>query len=100
MSMRDVPTDPTDGKPGLRLETAASVIARNFVLDHMRQFAHVIRKDRASNASVTAVYLDALAGVLALTVVGGHASRDEVLQAVGEKLREAVNRDLRHLAGL
>lgn len=90
-------TDPTDGLPGLRIETAASILARNFVQDHMAQFGLVIRRDRAANRSMSAVYLDALAGIAALTIAGGHGSREEVLQAIGAKLRECVDRDLQHL---
>lgn len=88
-------------KPGLSIESASSVIARDFVKKHMHVFSHVIRKDRAAGQSTAAVFIDGLAGALALVIAGGHGqSRDEVLDAACKTLREAVNRDLRHLAGL
>lgn len=85
-------------KPGLRIESAASVTLRDFVLKHMSTFARVIRTDRAANASVIAVYVDGLAGAAALTIAGGHAPRTEAIDAVIKSLRAAVDRDLQHLA--
>jgi hypothetical protein len=90
-------TDPTDGKLGLRIESAASVILRDVIKKHMQTFAHVIRDDRAANASVVAVYVDGLAGALALTIAGGHASRDAAVELTLAKLRDSVERDLKHL---
>ena len=90
-------TDPTDGKPGLRVETAASVIARDMIHDFMGKFALAIRRDRHTSATTTAAYIDGLAGCIALTVAGKHGSREEVVAAVLDKLNDAVNRDLRML---
>lgn len=85
-------------KNGLRIESAASVILRDTILKHMGIFAHVIRTDRAANASVVAAYVDGLAGATALTVAGGHGPRTEVIDAVIKSLRTAIDRDLQHLA--
>jgi len=88
--------DPRDGLPGLTLETAASVVLRDTIQQHMAQFAHVIRTDKACGQAVSAAYIDGLAGALALIVAGGE-SREQVLLTVRITLESAVNRDLRHL---
>lgn len=90
-------TDP-DGKPGLRVETAASVIIHEFVLDHMSKFALTIRRDRLASTSVMGEYINAMAGTMALVIAGGHGSRDEVIALVQAKLLECLDRDLRHMA--
>jgi hypothetical protein len=87
-----------DGKPGLRIESAASVTARDMIQKHVNIFAHVIRTDRAAGQSTVAAYVDGLAGVAALTIAGGHGSRADVIEATVARLREAIDRDLRHLA--
>jgi predicted sugar kinase len=86
--------------PGLKIESAASVILEDTIKKHMHAFAHVIRRDRVAGMSVSAAYTGGLSGTLALIVAGGHASKEEVLTATIAKLREAVDRDLRHLAGV
>ena len=91
-------TDPTDGKIGLRIESAASVTARDMITQHLTVFGHVIRHDRAANKSTVAAYIDGLAGVVAYTVMGGHGSPDDVTEAVITKLREAIARDIAHAA--
>lgn len=88
----------TDSSAGLRIESAASVIARDMIQQHMRVFAHVVRLDRAAGQSTVTAYIDGLAGVVALTVAGGHGSRADVIDATMKALREAIDRDLRHLA--
>jgi hypothetical protein len=90
----------TESSEGLRLESGASVLARDMIQKHMEQFAHVIRLNRVAGQSTAAAYIDGLAGVLALTVAGGHASRDEVVSAAIQTLRECVDRDLRHLRSI
>lgn len=82
---------------GLKIETAAGVIARDAVRQHMASFAFVIRSNRKTGQDVVAAYIDALAGTIALTVAGGHGFREEVINATVAKLREAVDRDLTHL---
>lgn len=84
--------------PGLRVETAASVILRDAIHQHMRNFALVIRQDLACNRSVSAAYIDGLSGALALTIAGGHGSKEDVLNATIKTLRECVDRDLRFMA--
>ena len=83
---------------GMRLETAASVILRHFIMQQMEKFGVVIRRDRACNAAVVAAYVDGLAGATALTIAGGHGSRQDVIEAVVKSFRTAVDRDLQHLA--
>lgn len=84
--------------PGLRIESAASVTARDMIQKHMEVFAHVIRNDRAAGQSTVATYIDALAGSVALVVAGGHGSRTDVIENTIAKLRECINRDLQMLA--
>lgn len=95
--MTDIQTDPTDGKPGLRIETAAAVVARNTIHNYMSHYALTIRRDRAAGQGATAAFIDGLSGAMALVVAGGHASRDEVLAATCKKLSDALNRDLAHM---
>lgn len=83
-------------KPGLSIESAASVILRDTIAKHMQTFAHVIRHDRAAGQSVVAAYIDGLAGAMALVVAGGHCDLHGV-DAIMQSLRDAVQRDLRHL---
>jgi len=90
-------TDPTDGQPGLRIESAASILARDMITKHMGQFQYAIRGDRAASYSTVAAYVDGLAGVVALTIAGKHASRDEAVEAAVKQLRAAIDRDLQHL---
>ena len=89
-----------DGKPGLRQESAAAITLRDTIAQHMRAFAHVIREDREAGADVVAAYIAGLAGAMALTVRGGHGSREEVNAGVQLKLKDAIARDLAHLAGI
>ena len=84
-------------QPGFRIETAASVIARDLVTDYMARFALTIRRDRAASQAVVAVFIDALSGAMALTIAGKHGSREEVERLVAAKLRDALDRDLGHL---
>lgn len=82
---------------GLRIESAASVIARDTISQHLDLFAHVITRDRVAGQSVVAAYIDGLAGAVALTIAGGHGSKPEIIEATVTKLREAIERDLRHM---
>lgn len=86
-----------DGKPGLRIESAASVTLRDTIAKHMEIFSHVIRADRVAGQSVTAAYVDGLAGAAALVIAGGHGSKDEVTGQLVTLLRTCIERDLRHL---
>lgn len=90
-------TDPTDGKPGLRLETAASVTLRDTIIKHMHAFGHVIKHDRLTGRAVVSAYVDGLAGAMAFVIAGGNGSRDEVTAATLRELHDAIARDLAHL---
>lgn len=87
----------SDGKPGFSIETGASVILRDFIRNHMRQFGTLIKVNRATNATVVGVYVDGLAGAAALTIAGGHGSQADVTDAVIKSLRLAIERDLSHM---
>lgn len=86
-------------KPGLSIESAASVVLRDAIVKHMDVFAHVIRFDRVAGRSVHAEYVNGLAGAMALMIAGGQVSRDELIAATAEKLIECMERDLRLLGG-
>lgn len=90
-------TDPTDGKPGLRIETAASVTARDMITKHLQMFGPAVMSDRHTARQTTAAYTDGLAGAVALTIAGRHGSKEDVLNATIKSLRDAVDRDLKHL---
>lgn len=87
----------SDGKPGLRMESASSVVARDMVQKHLSTFQHVIMADRVAGQSTAAAYIDGLAGCLAYVVVGQHEDRTQVVETAIKTLREAIERDLRHL---
>ena len=90
--------EPIVVKDGLRLESAASLTIRDAVQQHLHVFAHVIRTDRVAGKSTHAEYVNGLAGVTALLIAGGHGSRDDIINGTVAKLREYIDRDLRHLA--
>lgn len=90
-------TDQTDGKLGLRVESAASVTIRQTIHHHLSIFAQVIRADRVAGKSTHAEYVNGLSGVIALLIAGGQGSKEDILNSTIEKLREYVDRDLRHL---
>ena len=82
---------------GLKIGTAAALTLRDAIRQHMHSFAFTIRTDRRSGQDVVAAYVDGLAGAVALTIAGAHGSKEDVVNATITKLREAVDRDLRHL---
>lgn len=82
---------------GLKIEAAAGILARDMMRKHMQNFAFKIRTNRHAGQDAVAAYIDGLAGVMALTIAGDHGSKDDVVNATITKLREAVDRDLRHL---
>lgn len=88
----------TDGKPGLRIETAASVILRDFIQDHADKFTLVVGTDRAASQAVVAAYIDGLSMAMAATIIGGLGSYDDVVQSTVRFLRDALERDLRKFA--
>lgn len=87
----------SDGKPGFSFESAASIVARDMITKHLKTFGHVIRNDRVAGQSTSAAYIDGLAGALAYIIAGGAGDKEEVLSTVIKTLRDAVDRDLRHL---
>lgn len=82
---------------GLRIETAAGITARDMLSQHLAAFAFVIRNDRLASRATVAAYIDGLAGAMALTIAGGHGSRNDVIEETVKRLRAAVERDLKHL---
>jgi hypothetical protein len=82
---------------GLKIEPAAGITLRDLIRQHMQSFALVVRTSRHASKAVVAAYIDGLAGAMALTIAGKHGSKDDVINATVTKLREAVDRDLRHL---
>ncbi len=82
---------------GLTIETAAGVVARDMIRQYMENFAFRVRRNRAASQQVVAAYVDGLAGAVALTIAGGHGSKDDVVNATIAKLREAIDRDLAYL---
>lgn len=86
-------------KPGLSIESAASVTLRDTLASHMITFNHVIRHDRVAGKSVHAQYVNALAGTMALMIAGGQANYDGLVEATVAKLKECIDRDLRHIRG-
>lgn len=89
----------SDGKPGLRIESAASVVARDMVTKHLATFAHVLIADRHAGQSTAAAYIDGLAGCLAY-VIAGQGDREGITERSIQTLREAIERDLRHLGAV
>lgn len=87
----------TESQTGLRLETGASILARDMIADYLKTFAHVIQRDRAAGQSASIEFVNGLSGVAALIIAGGHGSRQEVEQQLISKLLEYIARDLRHL---
>ena len=76
----------TEPQEGLRIETASSILARDMVQKHLTAFAHVIRLDRAAGQSTHSEYVNGLAAVVALLVVGGHGSRADITEATITKM--------------
>jgi hypothetical protein len=75
----------------------ANEVARDWLKNYMASFAPMIRQERATSQAAAAAMVDALSGVVALTIRGWHGTKDEVVEATIKSLREAIDRDLRHL---
>lgn len=82
---------------GLRFESAASIVARDVITKHVNMFAHVLRGDRIASQSTASAYVDGLAAVVALAIIGRFGSQAELTEATVKTLREAIERDLKHL---
>lgn len=87
----------TDGKPGLRIETAAGVMAVDMIAQHVRTFQFAIKSDRLASAATVAAYIEGLAAVVGLTIAGRHGSKEDVLNATMVRLREETDKVLRKL---
>lgn len=84
-------------RPGMNLETAASIVLRDTIHEYFSQFAFVIRGHRDVATSVISEFRNGMAGSIALAIAGGHASKDDILAAEFAKLKEYVERDLSRL---
>lgn len=82
---------------GLSIESASSVIARDMIFKHLHTFRHVMRTDRAASQSTIAAFADGLAGATALAIAGGLGDKNQVIEAAVAKLRDSIERDLKHL---
>lgn len=82
---------------GLRLEAAASITARDMITRHLTLFGPAIRRDRIAGQSTVAAYVDGLAGAAALVIAGGQGSQLEVIEGTIKSLKDAIQRDLKHL---
>jgi hypothetical protein len=78
----------------------AKTVGRDWLENYMKSFAPHVRSERATSKIVSALFIDALAGTLALTIAGRQDSEEEILGAAIDSLRDAVRRDLRHLGEL
>jgi hypothetical protein len=85
------------GNPGLKLESASAVVAKDMMAHHLGQYSLVIRGDRRCGQDTAGAYISGLAGVLALNIAAGHGSREEIEKAAIEKLRECITRDLHYI---
>ena len=82
---------------GLKIQTAAGVMARHWVGQFFSQFGIVIRYDRHAARTVIAAFVDALAGAAAYAIQGRHGTEEEITEATVNQLRDAIKRDLKHL---
>jgi hypothetical protein len=73
---------------------------RDWVKGFMKSFAPSIRSEPATSEVTSALFIDGLAGVLALAIAGRQGSEQQIVDATIASLREAVKRDLRHLGEL
>jgi len=75
-----------------------AMILRDLIRDFMGYYAGAVRLNRVAGQDVAAAAIEGLSAIVALQVVGGHGSREEIESACIAKLRECVQRDLQHLA--
>lgn len=78
----------------------AGECGRDWVKSFMKSFAPYIRSERATSKVTSALFIDALAGTLALAIAGRQDSEEEILGAAIDSLQTAVARDLRYLREL
>jgi hypothetical protein len=82
---------------GLKIEVAAGIVARDQISKFFVQFAMSVRMNRQAARAVTAAYVDGLAGAVALAIQGRHGSKRDIVETTVRQLREAIERDLKHL---
>lgn len=73
------------------------VMTRDWLKNFMLSFASSIQRERRTAQVASATMIDGLAGVVALAIAGRQGSKSEIVEATVTELREAINRDLRHL---
>ncbi len=78
----------------------AEECGRDWVKGFMKSFAPYIRSERATSKVTSALFIDALAGTLALAIAGRQDSEEQIMDAAIVALEHAVARDLRHLREL
>jgi hypothetical protein len=78
----------------------ADTVGREWLKFFMKSFAPYIRSKRATSKVASALFIDALAGTLALAIAGRHDSERQIVDAAIASLRDAVKRDLQHLGEL
>lgn len=84
-------------KPGLSIESAASVIIRDTIQKYFATFSHVLASDQLAARTVIAAFADGLAGAVAYAIAGRLGSKEDVIEMTVKVLRECVDRDLRLL---
>jgi hypothetical protein len=82
---------------GLKIETAAGVMLRDAIRTHTATFALVIRASRHTGQDIIGAYISGLTAAMALAIVGGHASKEEIVNATLAKLRQVLDENLRYL---
>jgi hypothetical protein len=78
----------------------ADTVGRDWLKSFMKSFAGSIWSERATSKVTSALFIDGLAGILALTIAGRQDSEQQIVDAAVASLRDAVKRDLRHLGEL
>lgn len=82
---------------GMKIETAAGVMLRDEIRRHMAAFAHVIRTNRHTGQDIIGAYISGLTAAMALAIAGGHASKEDIVNATLTKLRQVLDEDLQYL---
>ena len=74
------------------------IMSRDWLKNFMRSFAPSIRNERETSRLASAAMIDGLAAVTALAIIGRQGTKDDIVESVVTKLRESIERDLRHLS--
>jgi hypothetical protein len=78
----------------------ADTVGRDWLRSFMKSFAKYVLAERATSRVASALFIDGLAGILALAIAGRHDSEEQIMDAAITALEHAVARDLRHLGEL